>query len=204
HLNVSLPGANTCLVAIGISTGGPKALEKVLTGLPVDLEVPVVVAQHMPAGFTELLAKRLNSICPVEVKEAKDGEILQRGIIYIAKSGMQIELIMREAMFVARIFENNEELYKPSVDILFKSLARTPAASCVLGVIMTGMGSDGLEGVRELKARGGSVIAESETSCIVYGMSRSVIEAGLADQVEDVSNIAEAIQGFIKNQRGRD
>ena len=190
---------DTCLVAIGISTGGPQALAKVLGELPADLAVPVVVAQHMPEGFTELLARRLDSTCPIAVKEVTDGERLKQATVYIARAGRQLEISMRDAVFTAHVFENRGMLYKPSVDILFRSLAQTTAAARVLGIIMTGMGSDGLQGARELRARGARIVAESRNTCVVYGMSRSVIEAGLADQIRDVDDIA----GVISRSTGR-
>lgn len=181
------------IVAIGVSTGGPKALEIVIGGLPADLAVPVVVAQHMPSGFTDMLAKRLDTMSSVKVKEIEDREILKKGTVYIAQSGKQMRIELRDNEYLARIFDDVTEVYKPSVDVLFKSLAELPIASGVLGVIMTGMGNDGLQGVSELKAKGAGIIAESEKTCIVYGMPKVIIEAGLADRIVEAPGIAKAI-----------
>jgi len=187
-------------VAIGISTGGPQILEKVLGGLPVDLAVPVVVAQHMPSGFSELLAKRLDGTSAIKVKEVEDGEKLSRATVYIAKTGQQICISCHNDTFKAQIFEDHGELYKPSVDILFKSLAQTPVVPTILGIIMTGMGNDGLQGARELKAKGAHIIAESEKTCTVYGMPKAVIEAGLADKVEEAPDMAAVIMHLVGHQ----
>jgi len=187
------------LVAIGTSTGGPRALQMVLQELPADLPVPVVVAQHMPNGFTELLAKRLDGICPLAIREVEDGEVLKNGTVYIAQSGKQIQVTKKGTSYVAQIGDEMpiKTLYKPSVDIMFLSLAKGAPPNAVLGVVMTGMGADGLRGAKEMKNKGSFLIAESEQTCIVYGMPRVIVEAGLADRVEDLPNIARAIMECV-------
>jgi two-component system chemotaxis response regulator CheB len=193
-LQGAFPKNKTEIVAIGTSTGGPTALQTVLSALPKDLPVPVIVAQHMPAGFTAPLAARLNGLCQVNVKEAEDGEVLKAGTAYIGPSGKQFQVIKYRNEFVARVGTESPiaTLYKPSVDVMFMSLAKEVGAG-VVAVVMTGMGNDGLNGMKNLKAQGAFSIAESEKSCIVYGMPRAVVEAGLADRVELLPDIARVI-----------
>jgi len=188
------PGNRTDIVGIGVSTGGPTALQKVLSQLPKDFPVPVIIAQHMPAGFTASLASRLDSLSGVRVKEVEDGEVLKGGTAYIGKAGMQFQIKRDSKGFVARVDGDApiETLYKPSVDIMFLSMARESGRG-VLAVVMTGMGNDGLKGMKALKAQGAYSIAESEKTCIVYGMPRSVVEAGLVDRIELLPNIGKTI-----------
>lgn len=182
------------IVAIGTSTGGPTALQTVLSQLPKDFPVPVVVAQHMPAGFTQPLAARLNGLCQVGVKEAEDGEELKPGNVYIGPSGKQFQVKRYKNGLFADISTQAPiaTLYKPSVDVMLMSLAAEVGRG-VLGVIMTGMGNDGLEGMKRLKALGAFAIAESEKTCIVYGMPRAIVTAGLADRIEHLPDIAKVI-----------
>ncbi|RNC29569.1 MAG: Chemotaxis response regulator protein-glutamate methylesterase [Candidatus Dichloromethanomonas elyunquensis] len=182
------------IVGIGTSTGGPTALQTVLSKLPKEFPVPVVVAQHMPAGFTASLAARLNSLCQATVKEAEDGEILKAGTVYIGPAGKQFQIKKNQNSFFAYISTDSpiSTLYKPSVDVLFMSLAKEIGAGG-LGVVMTGMGNDGLNGVKHLKAQGAFAIAESEKTCIVYGMPRSIVDAGLADRIELLPDIGRVI-----------
>lgn len=189
------------IVAIGTSTGGPSALQTVLTKLPKDFAVPVMVAQHMPPGFTAPLAARLNNLCQVTVKEAEDGEILRAGTVYIGPSGKQFQVVKNRNEFTARITVEAPitTLYKPSVDVMFMSLAKEAGAG-VLGVVMTGMGNDGLQGMRKLKAQGAFSLVESEKTCIVYGMPRSIVEAGLADRIELLPDIGRVISECIQRR----
>jgi two-component system chemotaxis response regulator CheB len=190
----SLPEQAVEIVAIGTSTGGPAALQTVLPALPADLPVPVLVAQHMPAGFTAPLAQRLDGICPLPVREAVDGDVLLPGNIYIAPAGKQMQVQRKSGQVVAII--NTEAaistLYRPSVDILFLSLAKE-IGSATLAVVMTGMGNDGCKGLKAIRDSGGFAIAEAEDSCIVYGMPRAVIEAGLANRVVTLPEIGKTI-----------
>ncbi|HHV65638.1 MAG TPA: chemotaxis response regulator protein-glutamate methylesterase [Peptococcaceae bacterium] len=188
------PAAQVEIVALGTSTGGPTALQAVLTKLPRNFPVPLVIAQHMPPGFTASLAARLDNLCQIKVKEAEDGEALQAGTAYIGPSGKQFAVKRSPNGLVASVWLESppQTLYKPSVDVLLCSLAGEVGAG-VLAVIMTGMGHDGLEGAKKLKAQGAFLIAESEKTSVVYGMPRSVVEAGLADRIELLPDIPRVI-----------
>jgi len=196
-----VPAQKIEIVAIGVSTGGPTALQTVLAQLPASFPVPVVVAQHMPEGFTASLAARLNSLSLNKVKEVENGEILKAGTIYIGQAGKQFQFRKNRGHLTADISDDSPiaTFYKPSVDVMLMSLAQEVGAG-VLGVIMTGMGNDGLYGMKKLKASGGFSIAESEKTCVVYGMPRAVIEAGLADRIEDLPNIGKAISDCVKRR----
>ncbi len=172
------------IVAIGASTGGPKVLQELIPALPEDMPVPVVVAQHMPKEFTAVFAERLSQKSKVRVKEPDQGEPLKSGIVYIAPGGHNLVLVRKKPIeVVAEIKEPATEiLYKPSVDVLFSSAADAYGGA-TLGVILTGMGQDGLEGAKKIKAKGGRIIAQNEDTCIIYGMPKAVIDAGLADKV---------------------
>lgn len=190
----NLPRKKVEIVAIGTSTCGPAALQTVLPQFPENFPVPVIVSQHMPVGFTAPLASRLDSICRVRVKEVEQGEELKAGVVYIGKAGQQFQVKKGNNGLVADISEEAPitTLYKPSVDVMYLSLAKEVGAG-VLGVVMTGMGSDGLRGMKELKAQGAFSVAEAESTCIVYGMPRSIVEANLADRIEPLTKIGRII-----------
>ena len=196
-----IPAKRIEVVAIGVSTGGPSALQTVLSKLPANFPVPVVVAQHMPAGFTASLAARLDSLCATRVKEVENGEILQAGTVYIGQAGKQFQFMKSGGQLIADISDQSpiSTFYKPSVDVMLMSLAKEVGAG-VLGVIMTGMGNDGLTGIKTIKNSGGFCIAESEKTCVVYGMPRAVIEAGLADRIEALDDISRAIIDCVKRR----
>lgn len=168
------------VMAIGVSTGGPMSLQKILPQLPSDLPAGVLIAQHMPPKFTKSLAKRLDRLSPFEVKEAEDGDIVQSGRVLIAPGGQHLRIRKKGEVEVGR--EPKDALYKPSVDELMASVALHYGPWGV-GVIMTGMGYDGRDGIKLLKEKGGYVVAQEERSCVVYGMPKAVVEAGLADAV---------------------
>lgn len=197
--NDALPKHPIEIVAIGTSTGGPSALQTVLPQLPADFPVPVLVAQHMPPGFTGPLAQRLNGLSPLNVREGVHGELLKAGTVYFAPAGKQLQVQRRGSQLLLHIGEDSpiSTLYHPSVDVMFLSLAKEVGKGA-LGVVMTGMGNDGLRGMREIKALEGFAIAESEETCVVYGMPRAIVEAGLADRViplgEIGRNIVECVQ----------
>ena len=171
------------LVAIGTSTGGPLALQNVLVDLPENFSKPIVVIQHMPATFTPAFAKRLDQLCNVSVKEAEDGDRLQPGLVLLAPGGKQMLIEGRAGNAVVKIIESEPSLtYKPSVDITFRS-ANKVFPSKTLAIILTGMGADGREGARVLKAQGSEIWAQDEESCVVYGMPAAVVDAGLVDKV---------------------
>ena len=180
------------LVAIGTSTGGPMALQNVLTKLPESLSVPIVVVQHMPAAFTGAFAERLNQICQISVKEAKDGDRLQPGVALLAPGGKQMMIYSRNGGCV-RILDGDERLnYKPSVDVTFGSASKCFPGK-VLSIVMTGMGVDGREGARMLKNSGSKVWSQSEATCVIYGMPMAIEKANLADDVIDLDDIGDRI-----------
>jgi len=181
------------LVAIGTSTGGPVALQQVLTKLPGNFPLPLVLIQHMPGSFTPAFAQRLNQQCAIEVREAKDGDELQPGVALLAPGGKQMVLDQRAGRTTVRITESEPgQNYKPSVDVTFTSVARIFPGQA-LAVVLTGMGADGREGARLMKQGGSSVWAQDEASCVVYGMPAAIVDAGLADAVLPLSEIGTAI-----------
>jgi len=181
----------TGIVAIGSSTGGPKALQMIISNIPKDFPVPILIAQHMPPAFTGPFAERLNQISALEVKEAEDGEPIKKGIVFIAPGGRHMG-VKRKKITESSIdisADNGEYIYKPSADYLMLSITGVFSGQ-VLGVILTGLGNDGTKGMKEIKNRGGRTIAESEDSCVVYGMPKSVVEAGVADKIVKLDAIA--------------
>lgn len=179
------------LVAIGTSTGGPKALQEVIPKLPADFPVPVVVAQHMPANFTGPFSERLNQISSVTVKEAAEGDVLRPGLVLVAPGGGHMRLARKKTLeTVVTISEAREDfIYRPSVDALMSSVAEFFPGRA-LGVILTGMGNDGLKGITELKKTGARIFAQNEETCVIYGMPKAVVDAGLADKVLSIEEIA--------------
>ena len=177
------------LVLIGTSTGGPIALQKVLTQVPKDFAAPIVLVQHMPGSFTTAFAQRLNSICAIEIREAQNGDELRPGLALLAPGGKQMELERRAGKLLVRIKEAEPgQNYKPCVDITFRSAVKIEPLK-TLAIILTGMGADGCEGCKQLKAVGATVWAQNEQSCVVYGMPAAVVEAGAADSVLSVDDI---------------
>lgn len=181
------------LLAIGTSTGGPVALQNVLTTLPANFPYPIVLIQHMPGTFTSAFAARLNSLCNIKVKEAVDGDPVQPGHAYLAPGGRQMLFEGRAGATRLRIVDGNDKVnYKPCVDITFASAAKIYGAK-VLAVVLTGMGADGREGARLLKAQGATIWAQDEETCVVYGMPQAVAKAGLASESLPLPLIGEAI-----------
>ena len=180
-------------VSIGVSTGGPPAVQKVLSALPEDFPAFILIAQHMPGTFTGPFAKRLDGVSKINVKEAEDGERPKPGWAYVAPGGLHMSVEGRSSMpYLTISTEPASALYKPSANVLMESSGRM-FGSRVLGVMMTGMGSDGCEGAKVLKEKGGHLIAQNEASCVVYGMPKAVVDAGLADDVVELDRLAEAI-----------
>ncbi|WP_421556695.1 protein-glutamate methylesterase/protein-glutamine glutaminase [Pseudomonas kitaguniensis] len=174
------------LVAIGTSTGGPVALQRVLTQLPANFPAPIVLIQHMPAAFTKAFAERLDKLCRITVKEAEDGDILRPGLALLAPGGKQMMVDGRGAI---KILPGDERLnYKPCVDITFGSAAKSYGDK-VLAVVLTGMGADGREGARLLKQGGSAIWAQDEASCVIYGMPMAIVKADLADAVYSLDDI---------------
>lgn len=186
------------LVAIGISTGGPNALAQMIPQLPADLNAPVFIVQHMPPLFTQSLADSLNQRSVLKVKEAQDNEIARPNTVYIAPGGKQMKVAPSGADILIRITDDPpENNCKPAVDYLFRSLAHGfPGKVC--GVIMTGMGNDGTLGLRLMKRTGARVIAQDEASCVVYGMPKEAIEAGVVDIIAPLGSIAEEIRKAVR------
>ena len=187
-------------VIIGTSTGGPRALQEVLTRLPATIGAPILVVQHMPAGFTKSLADRLNGLSEITVKEAEDGELLVNGTAYIAPGGKHLKFSKTGMNYYVRLdpVEAPRMGHRPSVDVLLESAAESPELN-YLSVIMTGMGYDGKAGMELLRKNGKTVtIAESAKTSVVYGMPKAVQEAGLADEVVDVHDISGAIMEILK------
>jgi len=187
------------IVGIGISTGGPNALAQMLPGLPADLNVPVLIVQHMPPVFTRSLAKSLDARCPMVVKEAEDGEPLQPNKVLIAPGGKQMKVVAGldgKARIVRVNDDPPENSCKPSVDYLFRSIAYHYVGRAT-GVIMTGMGSDGTKGLQLMKKNGAAVIAQDEASCVVYGMPKEAVDADVVDVIAPLDQIAQAIAGTV-------
>jgi two-component system chemotaxis response regulator CheB len=183
------------IVGIGISTGGPQALAHMARHIPPQLGLPIAIVQHMPSLFTKELASRLNSLCSLTVKEAEDGDPVNPNTIYIAPGGRQMKITGngRDDNKIIRITDDYpENNSKPSADYLFRSIAEQYGRNAI-GVIMTGMGSDGLLGLKLMKRRGATIIAQNKASCVVYGMPRGPIEAGIVDYVVPMERIVDAI-----------
>jgi two-component system, chemotaxis family, protein-glutamate methylesterase/glutaminase len=186
------------IVVLGISTGGPQALKQLFPQLPRDFPVPVAVVMHMPVGYTEMYARKLNDMCALDVKEAAEGDVLRPGLVLLAQAGRHLTFRRRSDQTVvahldARPFDT---LHRPSVDVMFQSAAET-FRDRVLGVVMTGMGSDGKQGSAWIKSQGGHVYTESEESCIVYGMPATVVAAGLSDRSFPLAELARAIREVV-------
>ncbi|KAB7708070.1 chemotaxis-specific protein-glutamate methyltransferase CheB [Bacillus aerolatus] len=190
---------NQSIVVIGTSTGGPRALQQVLTKLPSDLEAPVLIVQHMPAGFTKSLAQRLDTLSAIRVKEAEDGEILRKGTAYISPGDFHLKVRKVGASLAVDLDQSPPvNGHRPAVDVMFESVSRLGGHGKV-AVIMTGMGSDGANGLIKLKETGNvQAIAESEGSCVVFGMPRAAIATRLVDCTTSIEYIAERILKYIR------
>jgi len=195
----TLPGGSPKrdVVAIGVSTGGPPAVQKVLSALPADFPASIVIAQHMPQAFTGPFAKRLDGLCKISVKEAEPGDRLKPGCCFIAPGGRHLvlkQMISRVDLQISE--EPASALYKPSANVLIGSVAEAVGRRA-LGVILTGMGNDGMEGIRALKLKGGRALAQSDASCVVYGMPKAIVDAGLSDEIVDIDDMAQAIMNNL-------
>lgn len=190
---LSAGGGRAEIVAIGTSTGGPNALAEVLAAIPNDFPVPIVIVQHMPPTFTRFLAERLSRICAIPVSEATGTETLRPGMVWIAPGDRHLALTRRGNIIqLELLLSPPQNSCRPSVDVLFESVARTFGRSA-LGVVMTGMGQDGLRGATELAAAGGRVWAQDEPTSVVWGMPGFVVQQGLAQRVLPVSMIGPEI-----------
>jgi two-component system chemotaxis response regulator CheB len=180
------------ILSIGASTGGPPALQHILTSFPENFPIPVVIAQHMPKLFTQSFAQRLNSLSQIEIKEAEDKEPLRPGVALIAPGDVHMGLKKNGKDVTVEFIRDTKYIYRPSVDLLMFSTAQVYHSSAI-GVILTGMGNDGLLGLQELKRRNGMIIAQDEETCVVFGMPKAVINANIADVVLPIDKISEEI-----------
>ena len=197
-LNQKLPKINYKALAIGISTGGPISLQKLVPRISPNIKFPVFIVQHMPPKFTASLADRLTNLSKLEVKEAEDGEIVRNAVVYIAPGGFHM-ILKRDKLnnILINITESPKDvLHRPSVDVMLESVQKTYGKN-MLGVIMTGMGKDGLEGIKKLKYSGGYCIAQDESSSVVYGMPKAIVENGLADVVASLDDIPNIINQAV-------
>jgi two-component system chemotaxis response regulator CheB len=198
HPVISLARTDSALkvdiVVLGISTGGPQALRRLIPELPANFPVPIAMVLHMPVGYTALFAEKLNEISALEVTEAKDGDVLRPGIALLAPAGRHLLFRRnRSGVVVAHLSMHPiEKNHRPSVDILFQSAAEIYGGR-VLGIVMTGMGDDGRQGAAWIKSQGGTILTEEEKSCIIYGMPRSVVESGLSDGAVPLDGMAKSI-----------
>ena len=192
------PHANLQLCVIGISTGGPNALRQVFAALDADFPLPVIVVQHMPAGFTAEFARSLDKNCPLEVKEAEEGDLVKKGRVLIAPGDWHIEVERRSLAAIVHLNQNDQlNGHRPSAGVLFKSAAKQYGAS-TLAVIMTGMGRDGSAEIGEIFKAGGLTIAQDETSSVVFGMPKVAIEMGHAEKVVGLGEMAATLNRLAK------
>jgi two-component system chemotaxis response regulator CheB len=191
-------GRRTDIVVLGISTGGPQGLRQIIPKLPANFPVPIAMVLHMPVGYTAMYARRLDEISAVEVVEASEGEILRPGVVWLAPAGRHLTFVRAPGDKVhARLDVRPQETqHRPAVDVLFTSAAQV-FGSRVLGVVMTGMGNDGLLGAAHIKAQGGRIVTEAESSCVVYGMPRAVVEASLSDRSATLDDMANVITELL-------
>lgn len=186
--------AGNKVVAIASSTGGPRALQSVIPKLPKELNAPVVLVQHMPAGFTKSLSERLDSLSEVSVKEAEEGDVLENGHVYIARGGAHLNVVTERGQCkIHYTDEPTREGVKPCANYMYESLCNSPYSEIVC-VVMTGMGQDGTVGITNLNAKKKiHVIAQQEDTCAVYGMPRAIVKSGLSNQIVELPNIAQEI-----------
>jgi two-component system chemotaxis response regulator CheB len=198
----ALPGAPNKVVAIGVSTGGPQALEYVLSHLPGNFPATITVVQHMPDGFTDMFARRLDEVCPLRVKEAQSGDVLQPGRVLICPGNRHMKV---KRLPLGDVVVLNEEArvngHRPSADVLLRSVAEEFKANAI-GVLMTGMGDDGAEGLGMVKKEGGMTLAQSEESCVVYGMPKAAIERGYAIRVVGLDVMGATLQSLCGRGTG--
>ena len=195
----SLGHPNAQLVVLGISTGGPFSLQKVIPSLSEDFPLPIAIVQHMPPLFTKSLAERLDSISRLEVCEAQDGMDLTNGKVFIAPGGLHLKFSRDNGrVLIVTTKSPTDSLHRPSVDVMFTS-AYEVFGGKILAVVMTGMGKDGLEGAKLIKSAGGKILAQSEETCVVYGMPKAIVDAKIADAVVPLEEMASVISSTISS-----
>jgi two-component system, chemotaxis family, protein-glutamate methylesterase/glutaminase len=186
------------VVALGVSTGGPFSLQKIIPMLPKEFPLPILIVQHMPPKFTKSLSDRLNGMSQIAVKEAEHGEPIKAGTVYIAQGGFHMKAV-KNGLSTPTIGISEQpasSLHRPSVDVMMESVVQAYGRN-VLGVIMTGMGHDGLEGLKLIKSRNGYCLAQNEDTCVVYGMPKSAVDAGIADAIVPLENIPETMVKLV-------
>lgn len=191
-INKAFKASDYDLVAIGTSTGGPVALQEVLTQLPENFSLPILLVQHMPATFTEAFAARLNQQCNIEVREAKNGDVLKPGVALLAPGGKQMKLEKRAGRLLIRVEDETDPMqnYKPCVDVTFDTVSNA-LGSRVLGIILTGMGADGSVSCKAMQSRGATIWAQDEETSVIYGMPAAV--AGIAEQILPMKEIGKKL-----------
>jgi two-component system chemotaxis response regulator CheB len=191
------------VVAIGSSTGGPAALQIILTRLPADFQAAILISQHMPKGFTGPLAERLDKLSQLKIKEAEEGDQITKGTVYVCPGGVHLGVVQKKQMLVISLKEGKlTDKYTPSVDYMMASAAEHYGANS-MGVILTGMGNDGKNGMLEIKTKGGYTIAEAESSAVVFGMPAEAIKNGAIETVLPISEIPSAIIRVVNNPHNR-
>jgi two-component system chemotaxis response regulator CheB len=190
------------IIAIVTSTGGPKALQDLLSALPGDLPIPILIVQHMPVGFTGPFAKRLDGICPLDVHEAINGELVEAGHVYLAPSGKHLTVHRRSAseVVVCLSLLPANALHTPSVNVMMRSVAEVFHSSA-MGIILTGTGADGAEGMQAIFREGGQTLGQDQASCVVYGMPRSCEELGVLSEVAPLADIARRIIAAVRHRK---
>ena len=197
------PVVPTRIIAIGVSTGGPNALQYLFSKLPVEFSGSILVVQHMPDGFTELFAKRLDECCPIRVKEAQSGDLLVAGRALICPGNRHMKVKKLPLGNVAILGEDAPvNGHRPSVDVLFHSVAEVFGPQA-MAVLMTGMGEDGALGMGEIRAAGGYTVAQSQETCVVFGMPKAAIERGFAMRVANLQDLPSLLQAQCTPERGR-
>jgi two-component system, chemotaxis family, protein-glutamate methylesterase/glutaminase len=186
------------VVVVGISTGGPQALKYLIPLLPADFPAPVAIVLHMPVGYTAMYARKLDELSRIKVMEAGEGDVMEPGVALLAPGGRHLSLVRRSDGVVTAHLDARplDTPHRPSVDVLFQSAAHV-FEERVLGVVMTGMGTDGRDGAAWVKAKGGMIFTEAEETCVVYGMPRAVVESGLSDRVVALERMAQAIREVV-------
>jgi two-component system chemotaxis response regulator CheB len=199
------PARRVEVIAIGSSTGGPQALEALLRPLDASIGVPIVVVQHMPPTFTRLLAERLDSVCALSVREAAEGDVLRPGQVLVAPGNVHLTVVRRGDAVVAHLDHSPPENHcRPAVDVLFRGVAETYGGRA-LGVVLTGMGTDGVHGARALHTVGSPTVVQDEETSVVWGMAGAVAGAGLAQQVVPLSGLPAVLTGAARvDLRGDD
>lgn len=194
----------TTLVVIGASTGGPKAIQTILEAMPRDINAAFLIAQHMPPGFTGSLAERLDDICNIRVKEAQFGDKLAKGTAYIAPGGYHLRIEKKNGeLYISLDISTEGRGYTPSIDTMMHSVAEVGEDIPIIGVILTGMGADGANGMKELKRNGAFTIAQDEGTSVVYGMPKMAIQLGVVDKVMAIHDIPGEIIKLVVGRNGR-